>query len=1114
MPTITNSVRWATNTEELRANLKQGLDQIEATRAGAEKMVQALGGDKLMAAAHRYAVAVQEIGGVTKLTTAEQERVNAVVQKAIEKYAALGQTAPTALRELAAATKQADQAGGLLASTFGQVLAGFSAASLLNRAVSTLTDLGSEALRTAGTLVDLSNKTGLSTDTIQRMQFVAKQSGTDMTVFADAAFKMGVNIAEGTQKARHGAESLGLSWKDLRAASPDAQFAMVVEALERMEDPQRRNEAAVALFGKTAKEILPAIVDGYTRIAKEATVAGDAQIRALDAAGDAWDRWKDRTNKSFVGYLGNHALAAEALGGLSKEEGEFILQTDRSIKTTDDFTAAMIRFYLAKQKAKDIPLPTEKPPVSASFAADLRAAELGWAALTASEREEVFTALQLGKSHDDIINKLNITEEVLAVGKKAYEAHQEAVRKAGSEAEKFSNSLANLNTIGASTDATIASLDGTVVEGLKYYLAQGASVEDLARVYGLLVPQVEAVKRAMTDEKELLKELATLRNFTAKTAVESNAASLKTQVAMMQAFNAQIIANLGIETKARLEAKDLRLKATLDEFTYQQVKLGEWVADEKAKVNLNADNWQAAYAEIDAVAQQRFADLVNIHNQALDEMRQEEMSWGKGFATLVSGVPGLLAQAFTGGGGLAGFGKALGSGVGAFGGSLLTKPLTSLFNAAAPAISNTLGMTLTTAIGGAIPFIGPAIGAFAPMILGGFKKLFGGVSEEEKKGRATIQDFEHQMASTLTATQKLEAGNDDWKKTTIAVRDAYLATGRSEAEAEAAVKRLWDSSKKGAAETQAAIDAVNSVLQEQKQDQQDLQAAIQRYGFSIEQLGPAMQKQKLDDQAKQLLNDWRLLVGSGIAISDVNAKMTSSVQDYLTLARKTGQEVPAAMRPILQSMIDQGTLLDENGNAFTDIGQLGISFSETMTAGFDRVVKKLGDLLRGLGLLPTALDTVTDHLPGSEPPGDGRGGSDNRPGRDDYAATGGLVTALGIHRFALGGRVPWTFAPIGTDTVGAMLTPGELILTEPQQSKIADLLAAGAAAAQGLLAGGKPGPAVVLQEKFEFSFNLQTIDGSDLQQTVETKLMPQIVSVIEDRRRGYTARLQQALGTT
>jgi hypothetical protein len=104
MPTI--NVRWADNTKDLAANLKEGLNQIEATKAAADRMVASLKGDKLIAAAHTFVAAVKELGGADKLTNAERERGNALLTKAIEKYRVLGQVAPAALKDLAAATQQ------------------------------------------------------------------------------------------------------------------------------------------------------------------------------------------------------------------------------------------------------------------------------------------------------------------------------------------------------------------------------------------------------------------------------------------------------------------------------------------------------------------------------------------------------------------------------------------------------------------------------------------------------------------------------------------------------------------------------------------------------------------------------------------------------------------------------------------------------------------------------------------------------------------------------------------------------------------------------------------------------------------------------------------------
>ena len=101
-----------------------------------------------------------------------------------------------------------------------------------------------------------------------------------------------------------------------------------------------------------------------------------------------------------------------------------------------------------------------------------------------------------------------------------------------------------------------------------------------------------------------------------------------------------------------------------------------------------------------------------------------------------------------------------------------------------------------------------------------------------------------------------------------------------------------------------------------------------------------------------------MLVNSGIDVSTVNAKMADSVNEFLKTALAVGAEVPAAMKPVLQSMIDQGTLVDANGNKITDLADSGIKFSETMTEGFDKVVKKLDELIQRLGLAGQAIQNL------------------------------------------------------------------------------------------------------------------------------------------------------------
>jgi len=93
--------------------------------------------------------------------------------------------------------------------------------------------------------------------------------------------------------------------------------------------------------------------------------------------------------------------------------------------------------------------------------------------------------------------------------------------------------------------------------------------------------------------------------------------------------------------------------------------------------------------------------------------------------------------------------------------------------------------------------------------------------KEVAENTKLIGEFQQHIWATLTPAQAQEAAGRTWAATVIGVRDAYLATGRSAADAERDVKALWDSTTQGAAASKAAIDTINQAFIDQKQAIED-----------------------------------------------------------------------------------------------------------------------------------------------------------------------------------------------------------------------------------------------------------------------------------------------------
>src|SRR3990167_8377052 len=146
------------------------------------------------------------------------------------------------------------------------------------------------------------------------------------------------------------------------------------------------------------------------------------------------------------------------------------------------------------------------------------------------------------------------------------------------------------------------------------------------------------------------------------------------------------------------------------------------------------------------------------------------------------------------------------------------------------------------------------------------------------------------------------------------------------------------------------LEAFKALIDDFEKQQAHLQQALEKYGLTWEDLGDKAKQLKLNEWATSVLDDFNILITAGADFTLVLDKMAPEFSKIIQASMRTGTEVPAAMRPILEQLIELGLLVDENGEKITSLE--GISFGETLTQGIDRIVDKLNELLRGLGILP------------------------------------------------------------------------------------------------------------------------------------------------------------------
>jgi len=185
-------------------------------------------------------------------------------------------------------------------------------------AIEKVVDFTREILESADVLAKQSQALSVSASDLQGWQFAAKLSGSSAEEFSSAFTKFNKNVAEagkGTGPAADAFKALGVSIKDStgKAGEPIELLNGVADGLAAMQDPAKRTEAIMALFGKSGARLLPLFQEGSAGIAKLRAEVGElgasfdeAFLANAQEVNDNIDRLK----------LGVRGLAIQAIGPL------------------------------------------------------------------------------------------------------------------------------------------------------------------------------------------------------------------------------------------------------------------------------------------------------------------------------------------------------------------------------------------------------------------------------------------------------------------------------------------------------------------------------------------------------------------------------------------------------------------------------------------------------------------------------------------------------------------------------------------------------------------------------------------------------------------------------
>jgi hypothetical protein len=355
-------IRIAANVAELRANLAEGKAQIETTTAAMQKLATSFTGDKLIQQANNVVAAVAQIGGVAKLTASEQERVNSVLDRALEKYQLLGREAPVGMQALADATRHAKDDTNGWADTLGKAnnILGLFGVSL---GAAALVSFGRGILEDADALTKMHDKTDISVEGLQRMRVAGDDAGVSLESMSAAVNMLQKRLGEGDQSAAAAIRDLGINLDEFMKMDGADQFIVLSDAVRQIHDPLRVAADLSALFGKSWAEQLPVLKRGFDDVKDAAVGTSASTTKAFDDIGDAIGRASRKAKGD----------AAEAFAfmflGWGKPARDAALEAE-------DIAKAIAKMAVEAAKAA----PTFGALITPGLPADLKAIEAGFAA--------------------------------------------------------------------------------------------------------------------------------------------------------------------------------------------------------------------------------------------------------------------------------------------------------------------------------------------------------------------------------------------------------------------------------------------------------------------------------------------------------------------------------------------------------------------------------------------------------------------------------------------------------------------------------------------------------------------------------------------------------------
>lgn len=1038
------SFRVAANLQEFRANMAELKAQLETTRQSMQKIGTAFEGARLISDANAMVKVVAELGGVTKLTADNQLRLNTTLEKAIEQYALLGQTAPDAMLKTAAASKEAiaAQQGGFLDQ--------------LKAAVPTTASLTAEVGKLA---------TGFIAGQLSVQGF--EIAGEKLLTF----LKESVSEALDAQAAQ---QRLSAALTQVGQATPE----VVRQYRELAEQYQNTTVFSATLITETERlltqfgGVLPGQMDGAVRAVTDLAAAmasstggtPDLQMATRMVARAAEDNFT--ALKKWVPQLDETRAKAE---GLSYIVG--LLNSQFGGSATAEARTYQGQILQLGNQFRDLEQDIGKIIINTgglSFAMALARAEIAKIRVELNDMMAVIRAMAalpggVGAPFRALLSDLDSFQKRASDFGRDVSLSLESTKKAVTESKQ---------PIDEYTKA---------VNEL-YKEITGQKVAERIREIGDAVTQAGGpAKLAPFYLNEMGKELDTLR---AKGG-QFNDVQQKTYELWLQqtATVGKVISGFdGLKTKTE----------DVTGATMAEIKALE--ESDKALAQ-NKKQFESLIQPIDKLLKQ------------LPQIKLTDVgkSLGQQVIADLKELPKAIEDAFVGGGGASGAIKSIASKLGATFADGLKDSISKTFFKSGSFLSGVFGDLLSGGLAGAFAKVADlAITGFKKL----FGIGTSAVQQAGRDSTKQLLDMQAQLVGSSGLYKNFDQLEAKARELGLTFQDVWGRRGvdglalmkQRTDEFNAALERqklLFDQIKTKIGDAASALkdyggvvlpsqrgliddllkiqglpDDIRAALQGLAQDPSfdTIKSKMDEYGISVDIAGQKIQQLSQNDLAVKLGSDFEFLIQNGVDLNAVLDGMKDKANEFVANSEKFGTVIPENMRPLLQALANAGELVDINGQKLTDLSNL--NFGPKLESPFDKIatiLEQIRDLLSkalpgaigvavgAAGDLTNAFGDVAEAAGRISMPGIGAPALPPFPGAPGSATSGNtgsqpqepVVGGTGLpdtfdysngnpYNFAMGGIIPpvqylayggFPGGPRGTDTVPVWATPGEGMLS-------------------------------------------------------------------------------------